>query len=218
MSVGFQCAHHDELCKCFRSGDIYQLVADMSVRTVLDVHVMASKNAQQGDTRLAQFCNSVGVDKLSELIRSAVAIVNAPATLAMKASTRIERLRLAASDGHCSCNGDWIPGAIRVLTNNREDLNGFCADVLCALRFGACRGTNMTVVGVPGSGKSMVFEPFNLIFQVIPTFTYIDKHKTAQAHRKGSVRLCWEPAKPRPPASRSLPTRRSPPVRPPPAS
>ena len=90
MSVGFQSAYQDELCKRFRSGDIYQLVADMNVRTALDVHVMASKDAQQGDTRLSQFCTSVGVDNLSELIRSVVAIVNAPATLAMKASTRIE--------------------------------------------------------------------------------------------------------------------------------
>ena len=127
---------------------------------MLDVHVMASKNAQQSDTRLAQFCNSVGVDKLSELIRSAVAIVNAPATLA-----------IAASEWHCSCNGGWIPGAIRVLTNSREDLNGFCCDVLCALEFGACRGTNLAVVGVPGCGKSMLFEPFGLIFQILQTHT-----------------------------------------------
>ena len=115
----------------------------------------------------------MGVDKLSELIRSAVAIVNAPATLAMKAFTRIQHSRLAASEGHCSCNGDWIPGAIRALTNSSEDLNGFCADVLCALEFGTCRGTNMTVVGVPGSGKSMLFEPFGLIFQILQAHTYI---------------------------------------------
>ena len=63
-----------------------------------------------------------------------------------------------------------------------EDLNGFCADVLCALEFGACGGTNMTVVGVPGSGKSMLFEPFDLIFQVIPTDTYIDKHMPTCIH------------------------------------
>lgn len=157
----------DATNKRFRGGDMYALVANKNVRTALDVQLMAHQDSLRGDTRLAQFCTSVGVDKLCELIGSAVAIVEAPRTLALKSSTRVERLRLAASESVCICSGDWIPGATQVLRNNREDVNEFRADVMRALECGARRGTNMAVVGVPGCGKSMLFEPLDAIFQVM---------------------------------------------------
>ena len=157
----------EEAQKRVRSGDIYELVAEQKLRTVLDVQSQAAENAAKGDTRLAKFCTSVGVDKLGEIIRSATAVVEAPAALALRASSRMDRLRKAGSDGACSCEGQWIPGATRVLQNNGEDVKQFCGDVLRALDLGPCRGVNMALVGVPGCGKSMLFEPFDQIFTVM---------------------------------------------------
>jgi len=156
-----------DVTKRFRAGDVYALVAGEKFQSILQVQDHAFALAQNCDTRLAEFCTSVGEDKLADLIKSAVSIVEAPTTLALKCSSRMDLLRKAAAEGTCTCGGVWAPGAHKVLAHQGEDVIKFCQDVCRALEIGARRGTNMAIIGEPGCGKSMVFEPFDDIFHVM---------------------------------------------------
>ena len=59
-------------------------------------------------------------------------------------------------------------GAALVLRNNSEDLPLFGRDVCRALEMGAKRGVHMAIVGEPGCGKSMIFEPLGDIYEAMP--------------------------------------------------
>ena len=76
----------------------------------------------------------------------------------------MDLLRSAATGGTCICNGVWEPAALRLLAHHCEDVGAFCRDMCRALELGACRGTNMAIIGEPGCGKSMIFEPLDAIF------------------------------------------------------
>ncbi|CAE8608797.1 unnamed protein product, partial [Polarella glacialis] len=156
-----------EVTKRFRSGDVYGLVASSGVRTALQLQALAAAAASEGDQRMAEFCTSVGEVKLTELVQSAVAVLEAPRTLALRASSRMELLRRAAFECDCTCQNLWTAGAARVLVHNNQDVTKFCQDVCRALGVGACRGVNMAIVGEPGCGKSMLFESLDLIYSVI---------------------------------------------------
>ena len=67
----------------------------------------------------------------------------------------------------CLCGGIWGRGAAQVLRNNLEPLPQFGRDVCRALAMGAKRGVNIAVIGAPGAGKSMLFEPLDQIFTVM---------------------------------------------------
>ena len=153
--------------KRIRLGDVFRLVADQGVRTVTELQALASQAARMGDTRLAEFCVSVGEEKLRPAIDNAVSVLNAPQALVVQGSSRMDLMRRAAVAKPCTCQGVWIPGAQLVLQNNNESITAFCVTVCQALEMGALRGTNIALVGVPGSGKSMLFEPFDGIFNVM---------------------------------------------------
>ena len=152
--------------KRFRAGDVFGLVRDGGVTSTLELQSRACASALQGDMRLAEFCVSMGEDRLTQLVHGATAVVEAPQRLLTGRATRMDMLRRASADMACVCRGTWIPGAKRVLENNNEDVALFCRDVCRALEHGATRGTNIAVIGAPGCGKSMLFEPFVGIFDV----------------------------------------------------
>ena len=157
----------DSGSKRFRAGDMYALVVAAGYTTALEVQDKAFDLASKGDCGLAEFCTIVGEEKLEDLVRSAVAITTAPKELALKGSSRMELLRMAARTGVCKCGGVWAPGAVKVLEHQGEDISRFCQDVCRALDLGAKRGTNMAIIGEPGCGKSMVFEPLDEILTVM---------------------------------------------------
>ncbi|CAJ1454063.1 unnamed protein product [Effrenium voratum] len=153
--------------KRFRSGDIFTLMEEHNLQNVLDLQGLANSLAQQGNPRLAQFCTSMGEDRLGQLLNAARGVMEAPTRVAMRQHSRLDTLRDAAMTSPCTCSGAWAPAALRTLTNNQEDVRRFCQDVCRALQLGARRGVNLAIVGVPGSGKSMLLEPLDGIFQVL---------------------------------------------------
>ena len=137
------------------------------VRSALEVQALAQRQADEGDSSLAEFCACCGEDELTALVRGAIAVIEAPRALAFKTSCRMDLLKRAASEAACVCKGIWIPGARNVLEWQGEDVGRFCQDVCRALDLGACRGVNISIVGAPGSGKSMIFEPLDKIMKVM---------------------------------------------------
>ena len=153
--------------KRIRLGDVFSIVVSQGVRSVVGLQRLACERAHAGDARLAEFCTAMGDEKLKQTIQNALDVLAAPQASIDQASTRMDLLRRAAVELPCSCSGRWIPGAVRVLANNGEDIRSFCADVCLALELGARRGTNVAIIGKHGSGKSMLFEPFDGIFKVM---------------------------------------------------
>ena len=137
------------------------------LQTILEVQGLAEADAAKGDFSLAEFCTSVGEDRLSEILKSALAIRGAPRELKLRSSTRMDLLRSAATEKVCQCGGIWIKGVLDILTHQGEDVGKFCQDVCRALEVGARRGTNMAIIGEPGCGKSVVFESMDLIFKAM---------------------------------------------------
>ena len=151
----------------FRAADIYDLVTTKNIQSVIELQALAFECVEDGDKRLAKFCTTAGTDKLEQLIQSANEVMRAPSVLALRRSTRLDLLYKASVSLPCVCNGIWIPGAMRVLDNNNEDIAVFCRDVRRALDVGCKRGTNIAIIGEPGCCKSMLFEPFDGIFDVM---------------------------------------------------
>ncbi|CAJ1454062.1 unnamed protein product [Effrenium voratum] len=139
--------------KRFRSGDIFTLMEERNLQNVLDLQGLANSLAQQGNPRLAQFCTSMGEDRLGQLLNAARGVMEAPTRVAMRQHSRLDTLRDAAMTSPCTCSG--------------SSCSSFCQDVCRALQLGARRGVNLAIVGVPGSGKSMLLEPLDGIFQVM---------------------------------------------------
>jgi hypothetical protein len=151
--------------KRFRTSDLYELAGRIGVRTATALRAHAQQLASQGELQLAEYCTVHGAD-LQKNLDAAWAVREAPALLSTLQSDRLGRLRMAAQNKQCTCQGVWAPGALRVLQLQGEDVNAFCSDVRKALAMGARRGTNLALVGGPGIGKSMLFESFGEIFQV----------------------------------------------------
>ena len=152
--------------KRIRAGDLYGLVAETGIRNAKALQAHAQKLARDGSPQLAEFCTTRGTTQLQEILEAAWAVHDAVAPPVVATDFRVEKLRGAARDSPCVCNGVWIPGAVRVLQNNADSCTGFAHDVYRALALGAKRSTNVAIVGPPGCGKSMLLEPLDAIFKV----------------------------------------------------
>lgn len=150
----------------FRVVDIFSLVRESGIKQALVLQAKAEEMAKGGDDALAKFCTSHGSLRLQEHLNAAWAVLDAPKKLQPPPS-RIDKLSTHAREGACVCGGVWKGGAALVLRNNHEDLNLFGRDVCRALLVGARRGVNMGLVGVPGSGKSMMFQPLESIYETM---------------------------------------------------
>ena len=151
------------VCGRFRTADLYEMVGKTGVRTADQFQAHAHDMACQGEARLAEYCTIVGT-MLQQNLDAAWAVHEAPGRLAAAAPDRICRLRRAAGFA-CTCDGLWIPGAIRILNLNGDSAIEFGHDVHVALALGAKRGANMALIGPPGIGKSMLFEPLDDIYK-----------------------------------------------------
>jgi hypothetical protein len=153
--------------KRVRGSDVYQIVRTTGIRYTLALQAHAEKLSQDGDQTLAEFCTSYGTIKLQDHLDAAWAVLGAPKRLEAPAS-RIGKLRECAMNRSCACGGVWKQGAAFVLANNGECPKKFGRDVCRALAIGARRGVHIAIIGEPGSGKSMILQPLEMIFKTMP--------------------------------------------------
>lgn len=149
----------------FRVADLFTLSQREGLRTVSALRLCAHDRATQGDARLAEFCTTHREQELQMFLDNAWHVHEAPQQALGTSLGRMGKLRLAA-EWACECNGQWEGGVRFILGQQQEDVAVFCADVLRALDVGAARGVNMAIVGVPGCGKSTVFESLRKIYKV----------------------------------------------------
>jgi hypothetical protein len=149
----------------FRVADLFALTAKENIRDVRQLKLRASDQAKQGDERLAEFCTCHREQELQEYLDNAWSIHEAPQRAAAENLDRLGKLQ-QASTGPCECRG-VLEGSLRfILHHHQEDVTTFCSDVLHLLRVGAARGANLAIVGVPGCGKSTMFESLGKIFEL----------------------------------------------------
>ena len=153
--------------KRFRAGDIYDLVKGTGIRSAHALQAHAQQLARDGKLALAEFCTVRGTSALQDVLDAAWAVHDAGAVAQTRPQNfRIEKLRVEALSSQCVCGGVWLPGALRVLSNNACSATEFGHSVFRALSLGARRGVNIAIVGPPGCGKSMLLEPLELLFKV----------------------------------------------------
>jgi len=163
-----QCANGARNVRCEkreRAPSIFELVKDKRVRTVTHLQELACAEAAAGRTALADYCTRQG-HKLADLLSHAWAVVEAPQRCLELQLTRVQKLQRAASQLVCECGGRWAQGATFILQNNGIDVNTFCLAVCRALELGAARGTNISITGLGGCGKSALLEPLEKCFPV----------------------------------------------------
>ena len=173
-------AQEEEGQKRLRPADLYSFVGQTGVRTLLELQQRANAEAAAGDARLAEFCTTHKPDEVQQYLDNAWAVREAPQRALSCDPDLVAKLRKAALESACVCNGFWVSGVTYVLQNNHEDVTEFCSDVLRALVMGACRGVNLAIVGPPGCGKSTVFDALDTVFRVSgkpqsgSTFPFLD--------------------------------------------
>ena len=146
-----------------RKPNVFEIVRSQNIQTVTDFQELACKLAEEGDTHLAEFATTHG-KKLGAFIASARDVLDAPRRAIEAKKTLLDKLMRASREAPCKCAGQWQPGAALVLQNQRIPIADFCCQFLWALGLGAARGVIIALVGRGGCGKSMLFEPLELIF------------------------------------------------------
>ena len=144
---------------------VFLIAQERGIRTAAAFQQAACADAAAGDTTLAEFATQQG-KKLQLLLDNAWAVLEAPQRALESGLSLLDKLRRAAADMPCSCEGRWPQGAARVLENAGLASSTVCGAVVKALQVGAARGVNIAFVGKGGAGKSMLLEPFVQIFAV----------------------------------------------------
>ena len=165
--TGKNAAGSDTKMARVRAGDIFHIAKEHNISSAAQLQARADELARGGDSSLATFCTSLGTVRLDELVDSAWAVMNAPQKL-LPPPTRMDKLRNCAATFPRTCAGIWKAGAAFVLHNNSKSLPLFGRDVCRALTLGAKRGVHMAIIGEPGCGKSMLFEPIDDIYEAMP--------------------------------------------------
>jgi hypothetical protein len=146
-----------------RVTDLYQLSQQEGLRAVCDLRQYAHDQDRLGDATWAEFCTSHREEDLQMYLDNAWKVHEPQAQQVLV--DRVQRLREATAKP-CECHGTWEGGIRFILHHHQEPVQEFCRDVLRALSQGAARGLNLAIVGVPGCGKSTVFESLGKIFKV----------------------------------------------------
>lgn len=146
-----------------RVESVYELVKEQNLRTPEDLEMFANKEAAAGRFAVAEFYTRNG-HKIPRMIDNARRILDANALADERAMSLVAKLRRAATELPCICGGTWAKGAAEVLQRNWIDKRAFASAILRALEHGAKREVNVGLVGRAGSGKSMLLEPFEKIF------------------------------------------------------
>lgn len=147
-----------------RVADLFKLSQQHGLRTVSSLRLYAHDQARLGDQRWAEFCTSHKEEDLQVYLDNAWK-VHEPMSLQHERTDRVQKLVLA-SQAACECGGRWEGGVRFVLHYHEEDVGLFCRDIFQALAQGAGRGLNLAIVGVPGCGKSTVFESLSKIYTI----------------------------------------------------
>lgn len=145
---------------------VYDLVKEHGVKTVEDMLMVAHGQDSAGDSSLAEYCTR-NEGKLEALITSARRVLEAPARQAERHMTLMQKLARGADQLPCICasSGDWEAGALRILALNNIRPDEFARAVCEAFQLGACRGSNIALIGKAGCGKSMLIEPLQFVFK-----------------------------------------------------
>ena len=146
---------------------LFDEVKKHDIQNVQALCAHACNEFQAGNPALAEYCTRQG-GKLEDILRNARTVLDAPAKLAGKTASLLNKLETAAESLPCECNGLWGPGADKILERNNIPKTKFCAAVLRALRLGAKRGSNVACIGAGGCGKSTLIEVLEKIISCAP--------------------------------------------------
>ena len=156
----------DGVASRLRPADLFTLAPEHGIRSVQQLRQKAHADAALGDRRLAEFCTVHDEAQLDMYLKNVWEVQEAPQRALASTSNRITKLQHAAANHPCKCSGR-LPALVGfILHHQGENIQAFCTDVMKALRFGACRGLNMAIIGPPGCGKSSVFEALEEIYVV----------------------------------------------------
>ena len=153
----------NETAKRQRLPSIFEVVKNNEIRTLVEFQQFANREALEGRTALAEYFTRNG-SKVETMIQNAWAVLKSEGSAE---PSRLEKLKHAAENCLCCCNGRWKPGIVKILTANGHQTQEFARAVFTALRVGAKRGVNVACVGKGGCGKSTLLESLELVFESV---------------------------------------------------
>ena len=142
---------------------VFEEIKKHDLQDALALQAHACNLAESGKQDLAEYCTRQA-GKLEEVVAGARAVLGAPMKMKAANATLLEKLEIAAKELPCECDGRWVAGATKVLSNSRIPVQAFTSAVYNALRIGARRGANVACVGSGGCGKSTLLESLEKIY------------------------------------------------------
>ena len=123
-------------------------------------------------------------NKLPELISRCWRFEKVEEYVSRALKTRLQILEEAQSLP-CRCQGQWLPMARELFEKNGLSLQDWRAAVLRSFKEGRSKGTLICHAGHNGNeGKSLLFEPLELLFGE----DFVFKH--THTHTRGSKHVC----------------------------
>ena len=140
--------------------DVCEFVVENNILTDIELFAKAKEQKETGKKELANFLVSCSSKSLQDLLSNAWKMESSAATLARKATTRMEVVRKCATEDCMEgCNGEWLVCAEQVLTQNKVHPVVYASALRDLLVKGRGKNRNIMIVGSVNCAKTFLLKP-----------------------------------------------------------
>lgn len=145
--------------------DFMNLVIEKNLKTMLEVKALAKNNSAASNHSLRIYFSIKGEKKISEMLRLAWDIEDAPEALLRLQKNRVQLLKEATASA-CSCpkKSLWQLMASQILHVNNIGLDTYTQAILAALTLGRGKFRNIMHIGGTNRAKTFLMKPLRLVY------------------------------------------------------
>ena len=143
-----------------------EFVVENNIDTDTELFAKAKEQKEAGKNELANFLVSRFSKSLQDLSSNASKMESSTATLARKATTRMEVVRKCATEDCVEgCNGEWLVCAEQVLIQNKVHPVVYASALRDLLVKGRGKNRNIMIMGPANCAKTFLFKPLQTMFK-----------------------------------------------------
>lgn len=152
--------------KRLTNSEVANFIRQEQIKSYTEMLAIAELRRDDGQEDLAEYIFLRSEKHLKELLNKTWLMKNAPAKIASRQTSRIEKVREALrSDCVSNCDKAWYECATEVLRLNSIDVNFYARSIRDSLVHGRGKFRNVLLVGPANCGKTFMFKPLKCIFK-----------------------------------------------------